>query len=203
MAMRSIFIALFLTLTVFAQEMDTTFFVNEQGQTIGIIHAKGTAPTLPQAAPTTAPATNPFAIDSTTYYQDLIEKNTKQGDSRRNIGKKMMLSGGIGSAIGGFIMLAGLMQIPLCDDDDDGCEASNTATALFSVGYILALDGVIAFTTGLVLKINGNSKLRWANRYRNFLNQYNLRKQYSLNMQISPIVNPYNGSLGSRLSLNF
>ena len=48
MAMRSIFIALFLTLTVFAQEMDTTFFVNEQGQTIGIIHEKGTVPVIPQ-----------------------------------------------------------------------------------------------------------------------------------------------------------
>ncbi len=44
MAMRSIIIALLLALTAFAQEMDTTFFANEQGETFGIIHEKGTLP---------------------------------------------------------------------------------------------------------------------------------------------------------------
>lgn len=204
MATRLIIIALFLALASFAQEMDTTFVVNEQGQTVGIIHEKGTVPTLPKAAPTAVPATDPFAIDSTAYYQDLIETNTRLGNTRRNVGKKMMLSGGIGAAVGGAIMFAGLLQVPLCDeDDDDGCEASNTAMGLFYTGYILALDGAIAFTTGFILKIKGSSKLRRANRYRETLDQYNLRRQYSLKMQISPMVNPYNGALGSRLSLNF
>lgn len=204
MAMRLIIIALFLALAAFAQEMDTTFVVNEQGQTVGIIHEKGTVPTMPQTAPTVAPATDPFATDSTQYYQDLIETNTRLANSRRNVGKKMMLTGGIGAAVGGAIMFAGLLQVPLCDeDDDDGCEASNTATALFSIGYLLALDGAIAFTTGFILKINGGSKQRRANRYKESLDLYNLRKQHSLKMQISPMINPYNGSLGSRLSLNF
>lgn len=205
MAMRLIIIALFLTLATFAQKMDTTFVVNEQGQTVGIIHEKGTVPTLPKAAPATAPATDPFATDSTQYYQDLIETNTRLANSRRNVGNKMMLSGGIGAAAGAVIMFAGLLQVPLCDDDDDddGCKASNAATALIATGYILSLDGAIAFTTGLILKINGNSKQRRANRYKESLDLYNLRKQHSLKMQISPMVNPYNGSLGSRLSLNF
>ena len=48
MAMRSIIIALLLALTAFAQEMDTTFFANEQGETFGIIHEKGTLPEIPQ-----------------------------------------------------------------------------------------------------------------------------------------------------------
>ena len=48
MAMRSIIIALLLALTAFAQEMDTVFFANEQGETFGIIHEKGTLPEIPQ-----------------------------------------------------------------------------------------------------------------------------------------------------------
>ncbi|WP_173379978.1 hypothetical protein [Fibrobacter succinogenes] len=41
------FLAIFGALLANAQEMDTTFFVNEQGQTVGIVHEKGTVPVMP------------------------------------------------------------------------------------------------------------------------------------------------------------
>ena len=43
-----LFIAIFGALLANAQEMDTTFYVNAQGQTIGIVHEKGTVPVMSQ-----------------------------------------------------------------------------------------------------------------------------------------------------------
>ena len=48
------FLVVFGALLAHAQEMDTTFFVNEQGQTIGIVKPKEE-----QAAPAPAPAAKP------------------------------------------------------------------------------------------------------------------------------------------------
>ena len=44
---------LLLTLLAQAQEMDTTYVIDEQGRTIGLIHEKGT---VPKIAPVAAPA---------------------------------------------------------------------------------------------------------------------------------------------------
>ena len=71
-----LFLAFFGVLLANAQEMDTTFVINEQGQTVGIIHEKGTVPVIPQQQypaqqmqpQQLPPQMNPaFACDSTVY----------------------------------------------------------------------------------------------------------------------------------------
>ena len=130
--------------------------------------------------------------DSTAYYQNLIDTYIQSGNSKRSVGKAMMLGGGIAAVVGGTISFAGLLQIPSCDEGDDGCEASNFAMVL-----------IAAFTTGLFFFFLGRADLRKAERFSNALTQYNYRRQHSLQLQIEPIINARKGSYGSRLSLNF
>jgi len=84
-----------------------------------------------------------------------------------------------------------------CNEDHEGNE--NIAIA----GYCVFLGGAAVFTTGVVVKIVGGSKLRKAERFRNSLVQYNYRRQHALQLQIEPLINARKGSYGSRLSLNF
>ena len=91
--------------------MDTTFIVNAQGQTIGIVHEKGTIPVMParqqqrpnnvRLQPAVQPEMQPlqaspaFNFDSTAYYQSLIDKYAKSG--------KKMSTAGIGLLVGGAV----------------------------------------------------------------------------------------------------
>lgn len=209
-------LAIFGAVLVHAQEMDTTFIINEQGQTVGIIHEKGTMPVLPRSTPAMVPvaapapqptpqpapqyATNPYAFDSTAFYLSQIETYTRLGESKRRLGNGLMIGGGIGFAVGVALLFAGMETMDcgedICEDDDEGA-------AMYLTGLVAASAGEVIFVVGLVNKFVGGSKLRRANRYRQSLDLYNTRKQYSLKLGVSPIINPYNGAVGSKLALNF
>ena len=90
---------LFSAFAVYAQEMDTTYVVNEQGETIGLIHEKGAI----------------SDTDSSAIYLDLIETYTERGNAQRSSGKAMMLGGGLTFGVGTAVMIAGLanMNVPL------------------------------------------------------------------------------------------
>lgn len=206
-------LAIFGAVLLHAQEMDTTFVVNEQGQTIGIIHEKGTIPVLPKAAPAMAPvtalppqpapqyATSPYDFDSTAFYLNQIEAYTRLGESKRRIGNGMMIGGGIGFAAGVVLLFAGVASL---DCNEDTCDDSNDAgAAMYLTGLLAASAGEVIFVIGVVNKFVGSSKLRRANLYRQSLDLYNIRKQHSLKFGVSPIINPYNGAFGSKLALNF
>ncbi len=162
----------------------------------------------PQYAPAPYPAAQPqyppqyyqqiFYDDSVAYYQNMIEIYTQSGNSKRRTGKVMMMGGGIAAGIGGLMMLGGLMDMECTEDhcDDDGA-------ITYLAGYLILLGGAAVFTTGVVVKIVGGSKLRKAERFRNSLVQYNYRRQHALQLQIEPLINARKGSYGSRLSLNF
>lgn len=139
-----------------------------------------------------------FYDDSTAYYQNMIETYTESGNSKRRTGKVMMMGGGIAAGIGGLMMLGGLMDMECTEDhcDDDGA-------ITYLAGYLILLGGAAVFTTGIVVKIVGGSKLRKAERFRNSLVQYNYRRQHALQLQIEPLINARKGTYGSRLSLNF
>lgn len=139
-----------------------------------------------------------FYDDSVAYYQNMIELYTQNGNSKRRAGNAMMIGGGIGAGIGGLMMLGGLANMECSEDhcDDDG-------TISYIAGYLILLGGAAVFTTGVVVKIVGGSKLRKAERFRNSLVQYNYRRQHALQLQIEPLINARKGSYGSRLSLNF
>lgn len=162
----------------------------------------------PQYAPAPYPVAQPqyppqyyqqiFYDDSVAYYQNMIEIYTQSGNSKRRTGKVMMIGGGIAAGIGGLMMLGGLMDMECTEDhcDDDGA-------ITYLAGYLILLGGAAVFTTGIVVKIVGGSKLRKAERFRNSLVQYNYRRQHALQLQIEPLINARKGSYGSRLSLNF
>lgn len=139
-----------------------------------------------------------FYDDSVAYYQNMIEIYTQSGNSKRRAGNAMMIGGGIGAGIGGLMMLGGLANMECSEDhcDDDG-------TISYIAGYLILLGGAAVFTTGVVVKIVGGSKLRKAERFRNSLVQYNYRRQHALQLQIEPLINARKGAYGSRLSLNF
>ena len=203
-------LAIFGAVLLHAQEMDTTFIINEQGQTVGIIHEKGTIPVLPKVAPAMAPvtalppqpapqyATNPYDFDSTAFYLNQIEAYTRLGESKRRIGNGMMIGGGIGFAAGVVLLFAGMASMQC---NEDSCE--DDGVAMYFTGLLAASASEVVFVVGVVNKFVGSSKLRRANRYRQSLDLYNTRKQNSLKLGVSPIINPYNGAFGSKLALNF
>ena len=221
-----LFIAFFGVLLANAQEMDTTYIINEQGQTVGIIHEKGTVPVMPQQQATqpiqqeqtaaqpvqqeqlatpqavrqgeqpqqqtnsTQQANAAFGPDSTMYYQTLIDKYTRSGNKTRKIGKGMMLGGGIGAAVGVLLVLYA-----------DGTKEEIQTTS--DTGVLLLLGGGAVFTTGLILKIVGGSKLRKANHYSDMLAKHQMRRQYSMKLHFDPLVNPIKKTVGGTLALDF
>lgn len=202
-----------------AQEMDTTYVINEHGQTIGIIHEKGTVPVMPQQAVAPQqmqqpvqqyPAQQPYAIqpqyqapvyDSTAYYQALIDRYMQSGVRLRSTGNGMMVGGGIAFFLGiTFMVIAddnceeNSYGEQVCDDDDD---------ALGSTGVILFFGGAAVFGTGIALKIVGGSKLRKAIRYNDKLMKHQMRRQFTMNLRVNPLVNPVKQSVGGNLALEF
>jgi hypothetical protein len=199
-----------------AQEMDTTFVVNEQGQTVGIIHEKGTAPILPQQQqypmqpmqpqpmqpqPMDPQANSAFGIDSTEYYQSLIDRYTTSGGKLNRAGIGMIIGGSIASGLGLTMLFMGLA--------DDNCEETTTnnyeceGNALDVGGSIILTAGVGILTTGIILKIVGGSKIRRANRYNDILANYQSRRQYSMRLHLDPIINPLRNKAGAKLALDF
>ncbi len=77
-------LAIFGAVLVHAQEMDTTYIKNEQGQTVGIIHEKGTVPVIPKAAPAYAYSAQ----------QDSIEaRYTKKAERSIQLGGRYTIAG--------------------------------------------------------------------------------------------------------------
>ena len=193
-----------------AQEMDTTYVIDEQGRTIGLIHEKGTIPKIaPVATPVAAPApvaeSTPVSsingVDSAAYYQDLINRYTLSGEKKRSVGNGMMIGGSVGVLLGVLLMVHAEESTDHCGNNDYGCNDEEFLE--FFTGYGAAIAGVVVFGVGVTLKIVGGTKLRRAARYRESLNRYNARRLETLKLQVEPIVNARKGAFGSRLSLNF
>lgn len=195
---------------VHAQEMDTTYVIDEQGRTIGLIHEKGTIPRIaPVATPVAAPApvaeSTPVSsingVDSAAYYQDLINRYTLSGEKKRSVGNGMMIGGSVGVLLGVLLMVHAEESTDHCGNNDYGCNDEEFLE--FFTGYGAAIAGVVVFGVGVTLKIVGGTKLRRAARYRESLNRYNARRLETLKLQVEPIINARKGAFGSRLSLNF
>jgi hypothetical protein len=231
------FLVVFGALLAHAQEMDTTFFVNEQGQTIGIVKPKEEQP-APAPAPVavqqpqqntdgsswnSSPFEKPvqqqsaasygtqarpaayYAFDSTFYYQDKIDRFTKSGESKRSTGSGLMIGGAIGTAVGVALMVAGASDLE-CEEHYNGYsyeETCDDGAGTFVAGYLLTLGGVTVFSTGLIVRIVGGSKLRKAERYKEMLNRYNMYKPQAAVLQIKPVWSPLKGTVGGEMSLGF
>ena len=205
-----------MALLAHAQELDTTYVIDEQGRTIGLIHEKGTipriAPVAPAPASVAAPEPTPQSsasvasasvdgVDSVAYYQDLVNRYTLSGEKKRSAGNGMMIGGGIGVLLGVFLMVDSDNERHHCRGSDYSCDDDEFVE--FLTGYGLALAGGVVLGVGVTLKIVGSSKLRRAARYQESLNRYNARRLETLKLQVEPVINARKGALGSRLSLNF
>ena len=193
-----------MALLAHAQEMDTTYVVDEQGRTIGLIHEKGTIPRIVPAAPAPAPVATPaptvqaspvtpvYGVDSAAYYQDLVNRYTLSG---------MMIGGSVGVLLGVLLMIDAEESTDRCGNNDYGCNDEEFLE--FFTGYGAAIAGGIVFGVGVGLKIAGAAKLRRAVRYKESLDRYNARRIQTLNFRVEPLINPYSGSYGSKISLSF
>ena len=193
-----------------AQEMDTTYVIDEQGRTIGLIHEKGTIPRIaPAPASVAAPApvaeSTPVSsingVDSAAYYQDLINRYTLSGEKKRSAGNGMMIGGSVGVLLGVLLMVHAEESTDHCGNNDYGCNDEEFLE--FFTGYGAAIAGGIVFGVGVGLKIAGAAKLRRAVRYKESLDRYNARRIQTLNFRVEPLINPYSGSYGSKISLSF
>ena len=199
-------LVLLMALLAHAQELDTTYVIDEQGRTIGLIHEKGTIPRItrvaapvPVAEQTLVASVN--GVDSSAYYQDLINRYTLSGEKKRRAGNGMMIGGGVGVLLGVFLMVHAEESTDHCGNNDYGCNDDEFLE--FFTGYGAAIAGVVVFGVGVTLKIVGSSKLRRAVRYKESLDRYNTRKLQTLKLQVEPIINARKSAFGSRLSLNF
>lgn len=203
-----LFLAFFGVLLAQAQEMDTTFVINEQGQTIGIIHEKGTIPVLPQQQPAQPVAAQPgyaapqpiqaqqipqqanpaFGVDSTAYYQSIIDRYTRSARTLRHTGNGMVIGGSIAAPLCLYLMLLGLV---------------NENADIFLLSYMGTLAGGAVLGTGVALKIVSNTKYRRANRYQNILSRHQMKRQYSMKLHVNPFINPINNNAGAQLALEF
>lgn len=199
-------------LSAFAQEMDTTYVVNQNGETIGIVHKKGEAPVIPSnlVNPTPTVAAQPAMgnlnvnyADSVVFYQRQAEELTISGNKLRSAGKGLMIGGGIGTGIGVVLMLAGL-STESYDEYDDEYEMSGSGTALYLAGYILTCSMPELFITGIILKCIGGSKLGKAGRSAQNANYFRSISDNPLSsLRLSPVINPLNKSVGGNLAFNF
>lgn len=197
---------LLMALLAHAQEMDTTYVIDEQGRIIGLIHEKGTIPRItrvaapvPVAEQTLVASVN--GVDSSAYYQDLINRYTLSGEKKRSAGNAMMIGGSVGVLLGVLLMVHAEESTDRCGNNDYGCNDDEFLE--FFTGYGAAIAGVVVFGVGVTLKIVGSSKLRRAVRYKESLDRYNTRKLQTLKLQVEPIINARKSAFGSRLSLNF
>ena len=199
-------LVLLMALLAHAQELDTTYVIDEQGRTIGLIHEKGTIPRItrvaapvPVAEQTLVASVN--GVDSSAYYQDLINRYTLSGEKKRSAGNAMMIGGSVGVLLGVLLMVHAEESTDRCGNNDYGCNDDEFLE--FFTGYGAAIAGVVVFGVGVTLKIVGSSKLRRAVRYKESLDRYNTRKLQTLKLQVEPIINARKSAFGSRLSLNF
>ncbi|MBO7105605.1 MAG: hypothetical protein J6W22_09050 [Fibrobacter sp.] len=225
-----LFIAFFGVLLANAQEMDTTYIINEQGQTVGIIHEKGTIPVMPQqqaAQPAQPVAAQPaqqeqLAAPQAVRQDQQVEEPTQQAnaffgpdstmyyqtliDRYTRSGNKLRRAGKgmmIGGGIGtgvGLLLLASASATD-CDRYDNECK--DDMEGMSDAGALLLLGGGAVFGTGIVIKIVGGSKLRKANRYTDMLTKHQMRRQYSMKLRFDPLINPIKKSVGGNLAMEF
>ena len=225
-----LFIAFFGVLLANAQEMDTTYIINEQGQTVGIIHEKGTIPVMPQqqaAQPAQPVAAQPaqqeqLAAPQAVRQDQQVEEPTQQAnaffgpdstmyyqtliDRYTRSGNKLRRAGKgmmIGGGIGAGVGLLLLASASATDCDRYDNECKDDMEGMSDAGALLLLGGGAVFGTGIVIKIVGGSKLRKANRYTDMLTKHQMRRQYSMKLRFDPLINPIKKSVGGNLAMEF
>ena len=204
MAMRSIIIALFLALAAFAQEMDTTFVVNEQGQTVGIIHEKGTVPVIPKAAPAYAYSAQQDSLDA--YYLKKTERSTHIGRRYKGMSTAFFIAGGIGLAVNIPIFVYSAHRDYEYTKEqkrkNPDYEPPTDADPVPIFSFIGAGVGVGFLVAGTIFYFTGSKKLRNAEFFKKKISTYQNNGE-SVSLEILPTFNPIHQAFGGNLLLEF
>lgn len=170
-----------LSVSVFAQEKDTTLVLDAQGDTVALVYNKGETPIIPA---------NYGPLDSTAIYEKRVS------DARAAV--VMVVLGGIaGTALG----IAGTVYFGSAFSSYGGALESGGVVGVFIVPLIIAsaigaIGGVVAiFDGGYTLSVG-------VEKYRADLENYKKRKQ-GLSVRFLPVVDPINESVGGYLALSF
>ncbi len=124
-------------------------------------------------------------IDSVEYYQNLVDRYNRSGETKKRLGNRLMIGGGVAAVLGSLMMLDSYNE-----DNDE-----------FLLGYLSMFFGTGAFVTGVFVKRAGVSRLHRAKDYEEKLLSYQNRNAYAV--KVAPVVNPISRSVGGALALNF
>lgn len=130
-------------------------------------------------------------VDSTEYYQNLVDRYTNTGTNMKSAGTWLMISGGAATVVGCALLANSFFFENRMSDALDGVYW----------GGITAIAGAGVFTTGFVVKLVGRTKLRKAHQYEEKLGSNG--NPQSVALTVSPLVNPVAKSLGGALALSF
>lgn len=191
-------LVLILPFALYAQEMDTTYVVNEQGKTIGLVHEKGEIPLYHVQQKKTSKEIHKdsrnkiekdvLAEDSTAYYQDLVNRYLAVGNRSRFTGNILLILGLAGIATGTILVT----NYEINEDVSDGYLLAGEISLAVSAPLFLA---------GIVFRARGTDKLRRADEYENILKQY--KRRYTINLQAAPLVDPLNHRFGANVAMIF
>lgn len=178
-------------------------YMNAQPNGYALPQPNGYAPAPQYGNPQPAPygyAPAPYLLpdDSTVYYQNLIEQYTESGNSKRALGKFLMIAGGIGTGVG--ILLIAASDEGDCDDYGRHCHENESLT---TTGVLIGIGGTAAFITGIIVKSSGGRRLRKADYYRQNLQQYQFRRMQGFSIRLEPQLDIINRNYGGKVALNF
>ncbi|MBO7105607.1 MAG: hypothetical protein J6W22_09060 [Fibrobacter sp.] len=204
MAMRSIIIALFLTLVAFAQEMDTTYIKNEQGQTVGIIHKKGTVPVIPKAAPAYAYSAQQDSIEA--RYTKKAERSTQSGARFKSVSTRLFIGGGIGLAVTLPTLIYSSYSYREYEEEqkrkNPDYEPPTDGDFLGFLSFVGVGVSIGVLIAGAICKYSSVRRFRDAEHFKKELELYRQQKP-SISLEILPMFNPINQAFGGNLLLDF
>lgn len=196
-------LVLFISVGAFAQEMDTTYAMDQNGEIYALVYDKGNEPIIPEGLylidvrfgnedKIVSPEIIPEAkeVDSLTYYQDLVDQNSEKALRYNKTGNILLASSGIA------LVLSSIMII-------DAGSAPGAPGILELIGGLCIGSTILPLgVTGLVFKIMGNSNGFEASTYQDKLDSYK-QKNSVVKLDIVPVVNPVNRTIGGNFALVF
>ena len=190
MTMRSIIVALFLTLAAFAQE-PPAYYYSPTGPDVKYIYN-----------------TQLDSIEA--HYMSKAERNTQSGLRKKSISTNFFIGGGIGLAASAATM----MYIVHTDKEyqKEQKERQRNDSTIYEppvdgnpLPFLFIIEAGVTvgcIVAGTIFRITGNKKLRNAEYFKKQLEIYRQQKN-SVSLEILPTYNPIRQAFGGNLLLDF
>ena len=191
MAMRSIIIALFLTLAAFAQEPPAHYYpaIGSDGK---------------YYIPYSSLDSNTQQDSIEAYYIKKAERSTQSGLHKKSISTRFLIAGGIGVAASNALLIYAVSDYRnrKLRNDSTANEPVPDADPLPFFSFIGIGVSVGCLVAGTIFRITGNNRLRKAEYFKKQLEIYHQQKS-SVSLEILPTFNPIRQTFGGNLLLEF